>query len=404
MENSTAIGEPRQTDLAIQPFHSTYQDIPVDDVIIDKDRREVDEEKVDGLVSSITELGGLLQPIGITEGYRLIYGRHRLEAYRRKGWATIPAIVLSVDDPHRQLMEIDENLCRSELSVLQQAEAMENRKAIYEQLHPESKHGGDRKSSTAKKSNGQVGHLKDKPASFAEDTAKKTGKSERTVRRFVGVARNIPKELRPTLRKSSIADKQWELEKLGRLPEKEQTAVVQVFNESGSEVATVRDALKELPGPFSYNALTNLISKSALNDLGKFWGSDDIRMLFDLSPSMQREVGKCLKADDAISIEAAIRRCEAYSTVPHAPDPTAPPPAVGKCGPDEKPTEEPATLAPVANCKTLTPKRLESLIEIVKGLKSNADKPTLQVSMIDIRIGIDQVLSELETLTEEAGQ
>jgi hypothetical protein len=55
---------------------------------------------------------------------------------------------------------------------------MARRKRIYEALHPETAHGGDRKSSR------QVGDLKqDKPKSerFAKATAKATGASERAV-------------------------------------------------------------------------------------------------------------------------------------------------------------------------------------------------------------------------------
>lgn len=49
-----------------------------------------------------------------------------------------------------------------------------HRKAIYEELHPETRHGGDRKSD-------QVADLATR--SFAEETASVTGKDERSVRR-----------------------------------------------------------------------------------------------------------------------------------------------------------------------------------------------------------------------------
>lgn len=50
------------------------------------------------------------------------------------------------------------------------------RKRAYEVLHPETAHGGDRKSSR------QVGDL-NAPGRFTADTAAKTGRSERAVQR-----------------------------------------------------------------------------------------------------------------------------------------------------------------------------------------------------------------------------
>ena len=79
---------------------------------------------------------GLLQPITVSDGevdgkvtggrgrrhYRLIFGRHRLEAYRAIGHATIPArVVWFVDDVDRRLRTIAENLHRSELTVDERA-------------------------------------------------------------------------------------------------------------------------------------------------------------------------------------------------------------------------------------------------------------------------------------------
>ena len=48
--------------------------------------------------------------------------------------------------------------------------------------------------------------------------------------------------------------------------------------------------------------------------------------------------------------------------------------------------------------KLLTQTRLDLLLATMKSLKANADKPTLEVSMLDIRKGIDAVLKELELL------
>jgi hypothetical protein len=77
--------------------------------------------------------------------------------------------------------EIDENLVRSQLTPAQEASAIFRRKAIYEELHPETKAtyaGGSFKGN-------QHGAVTDNlsATNFASATADATGKDERTVRR-----------------------------------------------------------------------------------------------------------------------------------------------------------------------------------------------------------------------------
>ena len=98
------------------------------------------------------------------------------------------ASVLSKSDPlmslspadalHLELAEIDENLMHCPLSPDQEARAIYRRKEIYEALHPETKHGGDRRSEA--RSSGTDCHLKNDR--FTAATAKATGKAERTIR------------------------------------------------------------------------------------------------------------------------------------------------------------------------------------------------------------------------------
>jgi hypothetical protein len=69
-----------------------------------------------------------------------------------------------------ELAEVDENLVRSPLA--QEASAIFRRKAIYEELHPETK-------AEAFKGNRHTGNLAADNLSFATATADATGKDER---------------------------------------------------------------------------------------------------------------------------------------------------------------------------------------------------------------------------------
>ena len=85
------------------------------------------KKRLDELKTSIAE-SGLVQPItvrAVGDGYELIDGHRRLEAYRQLGRGNIPAIIKEADDKQTQAMSITANLQRSNLSNLEKAIAFE---------------------------------------------------------------------------------------------------------------------------------------------------------------------------------------------------------------------------------------------------------------------------------------
>ena len=110
----------------------------VSDIRVGDRRIGLDEAVVQQLMESIGSVG-LLQPIGIRADGLLVYGYHRLEACRRLGWVEVPVVIVEGDDLLVELAEIDENLVRNELSVLERAEQLLRRKEIYERLYPEAR-------------------------------------------------------------------------------------------------------------------------------------------------------------------------------------------------------------------------------------------------------------------------
>src|SRR6478752_673791 len=88
--------------------------LPINSIVIEPHRREVG--KLTSLAESIRTLG-LLHPIAVTPSGVLVSGRHRLEACRSLGWTDIPVVRVEGDASTLTLMEAEENLCRSDLSV-----------------------------------------------------------------------------------------------------------------------------------------------------------------------------------------------------------------------------------------------------------------------------------------------
>jgi ParB family transcriptional regulator, chromosome partitioning protein len=137
---------------------------------------------IDDLVASIREVG-LLNPIKVTRERRLACGRHRLAAFKALGRCTIPAFVLALSPDEAQLCEIDENLPRNDLSLLERAEHLCRRKELYEQLHPETRKGGDRGNQYIGGKRGQNDNL-----AFSRSAAASTGQSDRTIQRLVRIS------------------------------------------------------------------------------------------------------------------------------------------------------------------------------------------------------------------------
>ena len=90
-------------------------------------RRGYDEEKLNELAASIRE-HGVLQPILVMpedDGYRVIAGNRRLKATVRAGLSSIPALVKTQVDEHRQFfLNLVENVQRVDLSGKERIEAI----------------------------------------------------------------------------------------------------------------------------------------------------------------------------------------------------------------------------------------------------------------------------------------
>jgi hypothetical protein len=98
---------------------------------------------------------------------------HRRTA-KRNGISGVQA-----EDAEAEVKEIVENLARGELTPAEAALHHGRLKQIYETAHPETKHGGDRRS-TSRRSSRQVGDSNER---YTAEVAKRTAWSERAVQR-----------------------------------------------------------------------------------------------------------------------------------------------------------------------------------------------------------------------------
>jgi 16S rRNA G966 N2-methylase RsmD len=126
------------------------------------DRFRKDLGDIDTLCKSIQDIG-LLQPIGITEENKLVYGARRLEACKKLGWTEIPVNVIPIKDIING--EFHENVLRKNFNVSE-------RVAILEEI--ESK---------------RIGHKLAKGAKLAPFQEQEKGKKSREIAaRYTGVS------------------------------------------------------------------------------------------------------------------------------------------------------------------------------------------------------------------------
>ena len=211
--------------------------INISQIIVDKkNRRQVNQKQVEALAESIKTIG-LLNPITMNNNNELLAGLHRLEACKLLGYMQIEANCIGGGYLEYQLAEIDENLIRNELSVLERGENLEKRKLIYEELYPETKKGiaGGIASGISRGTKTENDFVQ--KDSFVESTSKLTGESESTIKDNIRISKNITDEVKEIIRNEPIADKKTELLNLAKQePETQLEIAKQIVNKEISRV------------------------------------------------------------------------------------------------------------------------------------------------------------------------
>ena len=206
--------------------------------IEDRNRlRPVSEAGVEALKASIAETGVMKDAIHVRRKKGgilvLIAGAHRLEAARRLGWTEIEAKVWAdVTDDWSRLMEIDDNLAGAEMGPLDTAVFLAERKAVYERLHPEAKHGGDRKSVEFQNQTDIMS-----VRSFAATTAEKFGLSDRHVRRMIEIGTALSRDELRWLRASKAPIRLTDLQALAKIGDGRERSQVCIRLSNGAKSA-----------------------------------------------------------------------------------------------------------------------------------------------------------------------
>lgn len=224
---------------------ATFEQIPVTSIDVGARLRQTDSAWVEALATLIRDQG-LLQPIAVVaekgDRYSLIAGAHRLAAVRSLGLDTIDARVTPaawIKDQERRLQEILENVARNELNKLDRAANLAELLAVYEELHPEIRHGGDRKSQAVQnKEENQTAIL-----AIRSEIAEKVGLSDRSIRRAVAIWTNLSPDSRNRLPGTPFANDQAGLQTLSALTAGMQKKVLDLLLSDPAGADNVADAV-----------------------------------------------------------------------------------------------------------------------------------------------------------------
>jgi hypothetical protein len=226
--------------------------------------RPINNARVDELATSIRQIGLIHLPVIrplVPPGewfpsltlkrdpkkimFEIVSGHHRIEACRKLGCTEIIAVVMDDDDLVAQLRQIDENLCRHDLSPAERAMAVTRRKAIYQQLHPITVHGASKGDDGKFQPSRQLGDTVER---FTKATSEATGTAERTIQRDAARGEKLGDDVLKKVAGTSL-DKGEELDALAKLSPARRDSLVE--RAAAGDTVTAKTAAKQpaVPAP-----------------------------------------------------------------------------------------------------------------------------------------------------------
>jgi phage N-6-adenine-methyltransferase len=212
-------------------------DYPIDRIIVGKRMRPLGD--VATLVESISQIG-LLNPINILPDGTLIAGNHRVAAAKALGWITIRARVVELSEVDAELAEIDENLRRNNLTVLEESEHLLRREELLEAKGLRAKPGDNQY-------NGGGEMVAPPPTATTASIAGEMGMSERSAQMRLQIARGLDTEVRDRIRGTDYANSTTQLVEIARQPVERQRTIADLL--MSGQASSVNEAVRIISPP-----------------------------------------------------------------------------------------------------------------------------------------------------------
>ncbi|MCA3365667.1 MAG: ParB N-terminal domain-containing protein [Roseomonas sp.] len=220
------------------PMLDNIEMIPVDHILVEDRLRTVNPDHA-ALIAESFRANGQMTPIEVRRNdageFVLVAGAHRLAAARLAEMGEISATVIDADEDQARLREIDENLCRRDLTELDRAAFLAERKVVWAKLNPEAIVFKNKKSRTNLSAIG----------TFAEEVAERLGLSRRSIDRAINRHNALATDVRATLAHSRWADNGSVLDGLAKLAPEDQRKVAEALTREDDPARNLAAAIAE---------------------------------------------------------------------------------------------------------------------------------------------------------------
>lgn len=320
-------------DVTTEDSHKhTVLDINIVDIVIPPNRhRHFDPLRAEILQESIEQIG-LIQPIVLTPEFVLISGLHRYHGCLKAGWEIIPAVIKTFNDIDTEIAEIDENLIRFDLTLMERGDHLARRKELYEQKNPKwarsyKEPEPDQNNSGTRNFSGEESSSngRQKTPSFIEDMVKKTGKSASQLYEETKLGQKMLEmftpEIKDLIRPTKIADNGTQLGLLLKISDPDVRLEVakeihQAYLDDPKKSVDVGQILSRINKSTTYEAgfandngtslekalkkaetlLLVSIEKPEFRDTAKTWTQEGLfavrEQLFDLEKTVQKGISE----------------------------------------------------------------------------------------------------------------
>lgn len=293
--------------------------IEIESIAVGHRLRSVSKSKVDELAESIAAVG-LLQPIVITEDKSLVAGLHRLEACRQLGITAINAVVIPNHQLQKEIAEIDENLIRNQLTVLEQCDQLKRRKELYEALYPETKRGGYVRAADDEMQPANISDNRVVNDAFSNRAANERKVTPRTIQRAIRIAERLNADVKNRIADSPIA---FRFTQLMRLAEFEPIMQREIVAKITDEKLSFPQALKVCQvGEVTNNPSREVESSGKTRREVKKWISSFSSLLRQFEKFTLTELQAVIEQikRDRVDLSALRRLCEECGDALEKPD------------------------------------------------------------------------------------
>ena len=220
------------------PMLDPIELIPVDQILVEDRLRSVNPDHA-ALIAESFRANGQMTPIEVRRDeagkFVLVAGAHRLAAARLAEMAQIAASITDADEDQARLREIDENLCRRDLTELDRAAFLAERKVVWAKLNPEAVVFKNKKSRTNLSTIG----------TFAEEVAERLGLSRRSIDRAINRHNALVARARDILAHSRWADNGSVLDGLAKLSAQDQIKAAEALTREEGPARNLAAAIAE---------------------------------------------------------------------------------------------------------------------------------------------------------------